>query len=82
MQSIQVDCIDMLLFYWGFLAGASGKETTCQCRRIRVVGSITGLRRFPVGGHGNQSSILAWRIPQTEEPSGLQSRGSQRVGQG
>ena len=25
------------------------------------------------------SSILAWRIPQTEEPDGLQSMGSQRV---
>ena len=25
------------------------------------------------------SSILAWRIPWTEEPSGLQSMGSQRV---
>ena len=27
-----------------------------------------------------QSNILAWRIPQTEEPGGLQSMGSQRVG--
>ena len=27
-----------------------------------------------------QSNILAWRIPWTEEPGGLQSRGSQRVG--
>ena len=27
------------------------------------------------------SSILAWEIPWTEEPSGLQSMGSQRVGQ-
>ena len=26
------------------------------------------------------SSILAWRIPQTEEPGRLQSMGSQRVG--
>ena len=26
------------------------------------------------------SSILAWRIPQSEEPGGLQSVGSQRVG--
>ena len=30
-----------------------------------------------VGAH---SSILAQRIPRTEEPSGLQSFGSQRVG--
>ena len=26
------------------------------------------------------SSILAWRIPWTEEPGGLQSMGSQKVG--
>ena len=29
---------------------------------------------------GTHSSILAWRIPWTEEPSGLQSMGSHRVG--
>ena len=28
------------------------------------------------------SSILAWEIPWTEEPDGLQSTGSQRVGHG
>ena len=28
------------------------------------------------------SSILAWRIPWTEEQGGLQSMGSQRVGHG
>ena len=27
------------------------------------------------------SSVLAWRIPWTEEPGGLQSMGWQRVGQ-
>ena len=26
------------------------------------------------------SSVLAWEIPRTEEPGGLQSTGSQRVG--
>ena len=30
-------------------------------------------------GMANYSSILAWRIPQTEEPGGLQCMGSQRV---
>ena len=32
-------------------------------------------------GMATHSSILAWRIPWTKEPSGLQSMGSQRVGQ-
>ena len=30
-------------------------------------------------GMATHSSILAWRIPRTEEPSGPQSMGSQRV---
>ena len=30
-------------------------------------------------GMATHSSILAWRIPWTEEPDGLQSVGSQRV---
>ena len=31
-------------------------------------------------GMATHSSILAWRIPRTEEPGGLQSTGSQRDG--
>ena len=31
--------------------------------------------RSPVGGNGNHSSLLAWRIPWIEEPGGLQSMG-------
>ena len=31
-------------------------------------------------GMATHSSVLAWRIPCTEEPGGLQSMGSQRVG--
>ena len=31
-------------------------------------------------GMATHSSILAWRIPWTEEPGGLLSMGSQRVG--
>ena len=30
-------------------------------------------------GMATHSSILAWRVPWTEEPGGLQSTGSQRV---
>ena len=33
-------------------------------------------------GKATHSRILAWRIPWTEEPGGLQSVGSQRVGHG
>ena len=31
-------------------------------------------------GMATYSSMLAWRIPRTEEPGGLPSRGSRKVG--
>ena len=46
---------------------------------IRDTGSIPGSARFLKEGTATHPSILAWRIPQTEEPSGLWSMGSQKV---
>ena len=46
---------------------------------IREPGSIPGSGRSPGGGMATHSGILAWRIPPTEEPGGLQSIGLQRV---
>ena len=38
-------------------------------------------REYPLEkGMATHTSILAWEIPWTEEPGGLQSMGSQRVG--
>ena len=54
------------------------KESACN---MGDLGLIPGLGRSP--GEGNSyplSSILAWRIPCTEEPGGLQSMGLQRIG--
>ena len=34
------------------------------------MGLIPGLGRSPGVGNGNQSSILAWKIPCTEKPGG------------
>ena len=42
-------------------------------------GSIPGSGRCPGEGTASLSSILAWEIPWTKEPGGLQSMGSQRV---
>ena len=47
---------------------------------IRVVCSIPGSGMCLEEGMATCSSILAWRIPWTEEPGGLQSIGLQRVG--
>ena len=45
----------------------------------RDEGLILGLGRSPGGGPAIYPSILVWRIPWTEEPSRLQSKGSHRV---
>ena len=44
------------------------------------MGSIPRSGRPPGEGNGTHSSFLAWKIPWTEEPGGLYSMGSQRVG--
>ena len=56
------------------------KNLSAHAGFIRYVGLISRSRRSPGGGHGKHSSILAWRIPWTEEPGRLQSMGLQRVG--
>ena len=48
-----------------------------QCGKTQV--RSLGQEDTPEKGMATHSSILAWRIPWTEEPSGLQSMGSQRV---
>ena len=47
---------------------------------VRDKGSISGLGRSLEEGTATCSRILAWSIPWTEEPGGLQSTGLQRVG--
>ena len=42
-------------------------------------GLIPELGRSPEKGMATHSSILAWRIPWTEEPDRLQSTGSQQL---
>ena len=47
---------------------------------VRDMGLIPGSGRSLEEGMAPHSSILAWEITWTEEPGGLQSMGSQRVG--
>ena len=49
----------------GFPGGTDGKEST---RNAGELGSIPGLGRSPEEGMATHFSILAWRIPWTEEP--------------
>ena len=45
--------------------------------RIQSLGQEDTLEQ----GMATHSSIVAWKIPWTEEPGGLQSMGLQRIGQ-
>ena len=71
-----------IILHLGFPNGSSGKESACQYRRHRDVGSILGSEDPLEKEMAIHSRILAWRIPWTEEPNGLQSTGSQGVGHG
>ena len=49
------------------LGSSDGKESTCS------VGDLASVTGSPLEkGMATNSSILAWRIPWTQEPSGLQ----------
>ena len=56
-------------------AGASQVEIVVKnptsARDAGDMSSIPGLGRFPGGGRGTHSSILAWKIPWIEEPGRL-----------
>ena len=57
------------------------KNLPANAGDIRDTGFSPWAGKIPLGeGMAIHSSILARRIPWTEEPGGLQSRGSQRVG--
>ena len=64
-----------LTFSEGFSGGSDAKESACSAGDQ---GSILGQEDPLEKGMATHSSI-AWRIPWTEEPGGLQSMGSQRV---
>ena len=70
---------DKVLGNLGFPGGASGKEPARQCRRQRDSVRSLGWEDPLEEGMATHSSILAWRVPWTEEPGGLQSVGSRRV---
>ena len=58
-----------------FPDGLDGKESTCNAEDQ---GWIPRSRRSLGKEMATHSSILAWRIPWTEELGGLQSMGSQK----
>ena len=62
----------------GFPGGAVVKTVPANAGVTRDEGSIPGLEGYPGEGNGHPFQYSCWEIPQTEEPSGLQCRGSQK----
>ena len=63
----------MACYYWWH----SVKESACQAGDVAFTLGQNDPLKKEMAAH---SSILAWRFPWTEEPGGLQSMRSQRVG--
>ena len=55
------------------------KNPPANAGNVREMGLIQGGEDPLEEEMATHSSILAWRIPWTEEPGGLKSMGSQRV---
>ena len=77
--------LDTILKDWSELEASWTSQVTLVKNLPADVGdekdtdSIPEPDRSPRGGHSN-TNILAWKIPWTEEPGGLQSIGVQRLG--
>ena len=73
----------LLIIFSLFLRGLPGCSVknlpTMQETQETWVQSL-GWEDPPEEGMATHSSIVAWEIPRTEEPGGLQSMGLQRVG--
>ena len=64
----------------GFPGGASGKEPVCQCRRCKRCRFDPWVRKISWRACQPTPVFLPGEPPWTEEPDGLQSMRSQRVG--
>ena len=63
--------------FLGFSGGSGGKESACNAGDL---GLIPGLGDPLEKGKATHSSILAWKIPWTEEPGGYSPWGHKELG--
>ena len=68
---------DHMTIYMTLLLAGSNKELPANAGDVRDVGLIAGWEYLLEEGTATHSSILAWRMPTTEEPGRLQSIGLQ-----
>ena len=68
------------MYGWVFPDGSMVKNLSANAGDTRDAGLTPGSGRSFGEGNGTCSSVLAWKIPWTVEPSELQSMGWRRVG--
>ena len=68
-------------YYMAFQVAPVVKNLPANAGDVRDAGLVPALEDPLEKDMAAHSRTLAWRIPGAEQPGGLQSRGSQRVGQ-
>ena len=76
MKIMSSSSIYLVYISWGLPKWLSGKESTCNAGDM---GSILGREDLLEKEMATYCSILAWKVPWTEEPGGLQSMRSQEL---
>ena len=79
--------LSLSLFFFSFLCGSKPTEGFLVTQSVKNVPTVQEIRVQSLGLEdplekemATHSSTLAWKIPWTEEPGGLQTMGSERVG--
>ena len=68
LQYVNQEFVENCVSFYGFPGGSDGKESACSAEiQAWSLGQEDSLEK----GMAVHSSILAWRIPWTEEPGGL-----------
>ena len=76
MKIMSSSSLYLVYISWGLPKWLSGKESTCNAGDM---GSILGQEDLLEKEMATYCSILAWKVPWTEEPGGLQSMRSQEL---
>ena len=70
--------IASIIWLWSYI-GCKERQLHLPTKNASYLDLFIWARRRSGGGYGNPLQYLAWRIPWTEEPDGIQSVESQRV---